>query len=485
LDFELVFEILTERENTPIMDTISAWDTPTKYSSSQMTPGSSGTPLSSRHKSLRVETPSPFGRLGSGSGSDSARGDRFIPRRRLFSSDIAHYDVVGTPLKENLGPDEDGYMASLQENMFGDQGMQSPLPLASAPRTPMSPADQRRSDMLSSIASPPVRTEKLRSVSNSCASSRTLLLPGLQDDYYLNLLGWSCRGTLAIALSDTVYLWTEEAGIVQKITPVEAGNMVTSLSWSHDGTCLAIGSSNAKVQLWDTTSAQRLRVLGGHTLRVGTLAWNGNTLTSGSRDTTIINHDVRLAAHRVATLSGHRQEVCGMQWSRDGGMLASGGNDNLLNIWDYRNTNPRFTISDHTAAVKAIAWSPFQSTLLASGGGTADQTIRLWNAATGSCLETVQAKSQVCSLLWGHRGELVSAHGFAQNQICVWQYPSMRKVTELRGHSARVLHLAMSPDGTTIASAAGDETLCFWPVLPGAGGSDARPADSPLRLSLR
>ena len=47
-------------------------------------------------------------------------------------------------------------------------------------------------------------------------------------------------------------------------------------------------------------------------------------------------HDVRAQQHLTATLKGHTQEVCGLKWSANGTMLASGGNDNLLNIWDDR-----------------------------------------------------------------------------------------------------------------------------------------------------
>ena len=41
----------------------------------------------------------------------------------------------------------------------------------------------------------------------------------------------------------------------------------------------------------------------------------------------------------------------------------------------------------------------------------------------------------------------------------------MKQVADLRGHTSRVLHLALSPDGTTVASAAADETLRFWKVF--------------------
>ena len=67
---------------------------------------------------------------------------------------------------------------------------------------------------------------------------------------------------------------------------------------------------------------------------------------------------------------------------------------------------------------------------------------------------------QVCSLLWSpHDKEILSSHGFSQNQLCLWNYPSMTKVKELTGHTARVLHMAMSPDGSSVCSAAADETL--------------------------
>lgn len=76
---------------------------------------------------------------------------------------------------------------------------------------------------------------------------------------------------------------------------------------------------------------------------------------------------------------------------------------------------------------------------------------------------------QVCSLLWSRYDmELLSAHGHRHNQLCLWSYPSLVKFAELRGHEKRVLHLALSPDGTTVCSGSGDESLRFWRVFRGA-----------------
>ena len=42
----------------------------------------------------------------------------------------------------------------------------------------------------------------------------------------------------------------------------------------------------------------------------------------------------------------------------------------------------------------------------------------------------------------------------------------MKRVITLTGHSYRVLYLSISPDGSTIVTGAGDETLRFWNIFP-------------------
>lgn len=177
--------------------------------------------------------------------------------------------------------------------------------------------------------------------------------------------------------------------------------------------------------------------------------WNNHILTTGGMDGQIINNDVRVRAHVIETYRGHHQEVCGLKWSASGQQLASGGNDNLLHIWDRSvasssaPTQWLHRLEDHTAAVKALAWCPFQGNLLASGGGGGDRCIKFWNTHTGACLNSVDTGSQVCALLWNkNERELLSSHGFTQNQLTLWKYPSMVKVAELTGHTSRVLYMA-------------------------------------------
>ena len=174
------------------------------------------------------------------------------------------------------------------------------------------------------------------------------------------------------------------------------------------------------MQIWDAEKQIKIREIAEHTSRVSALSWNGpNTLSSGGRDSVILNHDMRQPGRSASWFTGHQQEVCGMTWSPDGTTLASGGNDNMLCFWDSamsgsgnRNSiggsshrelragshTPRVVLRDHCAAVKALAWCPFNRNVLASGGGTADMCIRIWNASTSTSLHCVNTGSQVLGI---------------------------------------------------------------------------------------
>uniref|UniRef100_A0A3Q2HV60 Fizzy-related protein homolog n=1 Tax=Equus caballus TaxID=9796 RepID=A0A3Q2HV60_HORSE len=297
---------------------------------------------------------------------------------------------------------------------------------------------------------------------------KVLDAPELQDDFYLNLVDWSSLNVLSVGLGTCVYLWSACTSQVTRLCDLSVeGDSVTSVGWSERGNLVAVGTHKGFVQIWDAAAGKKLSMLEGHTARVGALAWNADQLSSGSRDRMILQRDIRtppLQSER--RLQGHRQEVCGLKWSTDHQLLASGGNDNKLLVWNHSSLSPVQQYTEHLAAVKAIAWSPHQHGLLASGGGTADRCIRFWNTLTGQPLQCIDTGSQVCNLAWSkHANELVSTHGYSQNQILVWKYPSLTQVAKLTGHSYRVLYLAMSPDGEAIVTGAGDETLRFWNVF--------------------
>mmetsp|Transcript_39259 Transcript_39259/g.92376 ORF Transcript_39259/g.92376 Transcript_39259/m.92376 type:complete len:499 (+) Transcript_39259:170-1666(+) len=426
----------------------------------------------------------------------SAAKDRFLPMRAPLDSMLSNY-LLEAPADEQdfeSTPSKQDYMNTLKESMLhlqGNEGMVLPL---------RSPSVKKSGAVFGSDYSlqgargaSSQGTNKRRRTTRFIPKSPDKILdaPDLVDDYYLNLLDWSKSNILAVALRQCVFLWNASTGATQKLLETSgAGNIVTSLAWGDDPTCntLAVGTHDSQVQLWDVGSCKQIGEMSGHRSRVSSLSWNGQLVSSGSRDSAIHHYDVRAPQKQVAELHGHSQEVCGLKWSPQGTQLASGGNDNILNIWEARRNQSRFTISRHQAAVKALAWCPFHTNLLASGGGTADRRICLWNTGNGQCLNEVDTKSQVCAVQWStHDRELVSSHGFTHNQLILWRYYGagrVQKVTELTGHQARVLHMAKSPDGTTVVSAAADETLRFWRIFGSPTRSAAKLKDEQACRSL-
>nr|XP_033513027.1 protein FIZZY-RELATED 3 isoform X1 [Nicotiana tomentosiformis] len=409
-------------------------------------------------------SPRTISNLSSSPSSKSATcSDRFIPCRS--SSRLHTFGLVEKA--EGGGTNNDAYSRLLKSELFGSD-FSSPAgasPMSpsknmlrfktenSGPNSPYSPSvlgyDTSLSNEVSTPPKPPRKVPK--------TPHKVLDAPALQDDFYLNLVDWSSQNVLAVGLGTCVYLWTASNSRVTKLCDLGPTDSVCSVQWTREGSYISIGTSLGQVQVWDGTQCKKVRTLGGHQSRTGVLAWSSRILSSGSRDRNILQHDIRVPS----------DFVCGLKWSHDDRELASGGNDNQLLVWNLRSQQPVLKLTEHTAAVKAIAWSPHQCGLLASGGGTADRCIRFWNTTNGNQLNHVDTGSQVCNLAWSRNvNEIVSTHGYSQNQIMVWKYPSMSKVATLTGHSLRVLYLAMSPDGQTIVTGAGDETLRFWNVFP-------------------
>ena len=255
---------------------------------------------------------------------------------------------------------------------------------------------------------------------------RVLDAPELADDFYLNLVDWSSTNVLGVGLGPCVYLWTAHNAAVSKLCDLgQSKDTISSVSWVQKGSTLAVGTVNGKLYIYDASTLQLQRTYPqAHNQRIGALAWNQYVLSSGSRDRTVHHRDVREADMKpFKRCTGHRQEVCGLKWSGDGGpqsaYLASGGNDNKVCIWDLRGTKragqpapvvlpgeegpgdaPLWKFHEHTAAVKALAWDPHVSGVLATGGGTQDKHIRFWNVINGTMLQQLDTGSQVrCAVL--------------------------------------------------------------------------------------
>ncbi|KAI5962924.1 slp1 [Candida pseudojiufengensis] len=351
-------------------------------------------------------------------------------------------------------PPESKKSINLISSQFKNQNQQSKLKL-----------NNGKNSLPPSIAS--ARAKKIPS-----APERVLDAPGIVDDFYLNLLAWSSYNLLAIGLEDTVYVWNASTGSVGLLCELPEKKIVTSLKWSQDGSYVSIGKDDGLIEIWDIEKNIKLRTLNcdNHLTRIASQAWNQHILTSGSRMGNLYHSDVRISSHFINKFENcHSSEICGIEYNQK--QFVTGGNDNVINIFDIRNNSqPLFSKNNHKAAVKALSWCPYQSNLLATGGGSTDKTINFWNTTTGSRVNTIETGSQISSLNWGYANgtgmEIVATHGYPTNNISLFSYPTLQKTGEItNAHDTRILNGCLSPDNLTLATVAGDENLKFWSLF--------------------
>ncbi|GAA5878623.1 hypothetical protein JCM16303_002146 [Sporobolomyces ruberrimus] len=350
-------------------------------------------------------------------------------------------------------------------------------PLSQAYRlSPFNPTTER------SLSSPAKLPRKI-----CLTPCRVLDAPNLGDNFYETRLDWSnSNHLLAVALGSQVFTWKSDGQVARVVHAEDSWRSpkVTSVRWIDKSDHLAVGQEDGRVSIYDARTSQQLRQLSSHGGRVGVLATHPQTVTSGSADRLIFHRDLRMRNEVVRVVKGYKAEVTALQWSSEG-ELASGGNDNSVRVFKGFDDKPFLKLRKaHSAAIKALAWSPHQQGLLATGGGTEDQSLRFWNTKTGSLTREIDTGSQVCQVVWSNTtNEIASSHGYSpqpeyDNCVHVWRYsnspsylPPYNPIASLSSGRGRMLHLALSPDSRYIVCGSSDEVLRFWDVFPASPSS--------------
>ncbi len=161
--------------------------------------------------------------------------------------------------------------------------------------------------------------------------------------------------------------------------------------------------------------------------------------------------------------TGHAMSVEAMAFSPDGKWLASGSIDNTVRLWEVATGREVRTFSGHTKAVKAVAFSR-DGRLLASG--SIDDTTRLWNLDTGREMQRLQGCGSVSALALSDDGRLI-ASGNMEKSIKLWDRTTGQERNTLTGHQGLITALVFSPDGNYLVSGSADNTIRLWDVASG------------------
>lgn len=235
---------------------------------------------------------------------------------------------------------------------------------------------------------------------------------------------------------------------------------VNSLVWSPDGGHVILGTATG-IHIMDSATLEvgnLLEAYGNNILSVA-LSPNSMMIASGGENKLLELWSTQDGS-RISALEGHEDAVSSVAFSPDGSMVASASNDGTVRLWDISEKRCVAALEGHKDRVKSVAFSP-DGQILASG--SIDKTIKFWDWLNGECINTFKAEGEVNCIAFSPDGTMM-ASGTTDGYMKLWWLSSNQDIIRIFGNYDGVKSLSFSPDSLRLVSSGGDGTVKLWSV---------------------
>jgi WD40 repeat protein len=280
-----------------------------------------------------------------------------------------------------------------------------------------------------------------------------------------------------------VRLWDAATGREVRCLQATSGSAVTDVALSPDGKLLASANFEGFIDVWQVATAKLVCKIGPGPDNHWRLAFSpdGKLLATVVRGRGPRGRG-KISLWRTDTweehpgLSGH-WSAQSVAFPPDGRHLVSGAEDGTIRLWSIQQGREVRRFRGHAWGVDAIDVSPDGKWL--ASGGSQDQSVILWDAATGRerwrgpVPQGVWWSPGVCHVRFSPDGMTLAATGW--ENLTLWDVRTGKPLRQLGGRCEDFSGVAFSPDGRTLAAGCGS-AIRLWDV---ATGKEVRPPGEP------